>query len=111
MSRMIRTRPQNDDDSFPCSPSQRPAMDRSLHGNDAVNRRATRHVIRLDRVNVADDKMVVVRPVVPVHLGLLGVNVVGENDTPPLPLKGEPHETDAGKKLRAFQYATACSDG
>ena len=52
---------------------------------------ATRHFIRLECVNVADDKMVVVRPVVPVHFGLFGINVVCKNDTPALVFQGKPH--------------------
>ena len=43
------------------------------------------------------------RPVVPVHLSLLGVDIVGKHDVPALLLKGKPHQTDAGEELGEFQ--------
>jgi len=50
-------------------------------------------------VDVTDDEVVVLGPVVAVHLGFVFVDVVGEDDFPALTLQGEADEADAGEEL------------
>lgn len=51
-------------------------------------------------MNVAEDKMVVLWPVVAIHFGLVGVDVVGEYDLSPLAFKSEAHQPYAREELR-----------
>lgn len=50
-------------------------------------------------MDITHIEMIVIRPIVSVHLGLLRINVVRENDTPSLAFKGESHEADAHEEL------------
>lgn len=56
-------------------------------------------------MNVAEDEMVILWPVVAIHFGLVGVDVVGEYDLPPLAFKSEAHQPYAGEKLRRGEAA------
>jgi hypothetical protein len=68
-------------------------------------------VARLQVVDVADDEVVVVGPVVAVHLGLVVVDVVGEDDLPVLTFQGKADEADAGEELggAGFSYVGTVS--
>ena len=51
-------------------------------------------------VDVVNNKVIVVGPILAIHLGFVGINVIGVNDLPARLLQSEAYQTDAGKKLR-----------
>ena len=51
-------------------------------------------------MNVAEDEMVILWPVVAIDFSLVGVDVVGKDNLPPLAFKGKAHQPYAGEKLR-----------
>ena len=60
---------------------------------------ARRHIIRLQRVDIADNKVVVRRPIVAVHFRFVGVDVVRKDNLPALMLQSEPHQTNAREEF------------
>jgi hypothetical protein len=61
-------------------------------------------------MNVANHQVVVSGPVVSVHLRFVGIDVVGECDTPSLSFQGEPDKPNPRKKLRGGESSRSdCS--
>lgn len=50
-------------------------------------------------MDVADNEMVVLGPIVPVHLGFIRIYIVGEDDSPSLPFESKADESDAREEL------------
>ena len=58
-------------------------------------------------MNVLDQQMVVIGPIVTVHFRLVRIDVVGEHDFPPMSLQGEADQADAGEELGGRKGAAA----
>ena len=54
-------------------------------------------------MNVTDNEMIVLRPIVAIHLRLVGIDIVRKDNVPALVLQCEPYETDARKEFRGTE--------